>query len=126
MAKVLIVEDDTAMRQMIVRALTDAGHQSLEAKDGRDGVRKFRAEAPDLIITDIIMPEQEGIQTIREIRATETGAEIGIIAISGGGATGGDGSLYLAIAEELGADAVLQKPFRLAELVSIVDKLLER
>lgn len=126
MAKVLIVEDDTAMRQMIVRALTDAGHQSLEAKDGRDGVRKFRAEAPDLIITDIIMPEQEGIQTIREIRATETGAEIGIIAISGGGATGGDGSLYLAIAEELGADAVLQKPFRLAELVSIVDKLLKR
>lgn len=126
MAKVLIVEDDTAMRQMIVRALTDAGHQSLEAKDGRDGVRKFRAEAPDLIITDIIMPEQEGIQTIREIRATDTGAKIGIIAISGGGATGGDGSLYLAIAEELGADAVLQKPFRLAELVAMVDKLLKR
>ena len=91
-----------------------------------DGVRKFRAEAPDLIITDIIMPEQEGIQTIREIRASDAGAEIGIIAISGGGATGGDGSLYLAIAEELGADAVLQKPFRLAELVAIVDKLLTR
>jgi CheY-like chemotaxis protein len=109
MAKVLIIDDDAAMRRMMSRVL--------------DGVRKFRSEAPNVIVTDIVMPEQEGIQTIREIRAE--GSSVAIIAISGGGG-GGDGSLYLTIAEELGADAVLQKPFRLAELVSVVDRMLNR
>jgi DNA-binding response OmpR family regulator len=123
MAKVLIIDDDAAMRRMMSRVLTDARHQVIEASDGLDGVRKFRAEAPEIIVTDIVMPEQEGIQTIREIRAD--GSAVVIIAISGGGG-GGDGSLYLTIAEELGADAVLQKPFRLAELVAVVDRMLAR
>jgi len=122
MAKVLIIDDDAAMRRMMSRVLTDARHQVIEASDGRDGIRKFRAEAPEIIVTDIVMPEQEGIQTIREIRAA--GSTVGIIAISGGG--GGDGALYLTIAEELGADAVLQKPFRLAELVAVIDRMLSR
>jgi DNA-binding response OmpR family regulator len=123
MAKVLVIDDDAAMRRMITRVLTDAQHQVIEAVDGRDGLRKFRAEAPEIIVTDIVMPEQEGIQTIREIRAG--GSTVGIIAISGGGGSG-DGALYLTIAEELGADAVLQKPFRLAELVAVVDRILSR
>lgn len=122
MAKVLIIDDDAAMRRMMSRVLTDARHQVIEASDGRDGIRKFRAEAPEIIVTDIVMPEQEGIQTIREIRAA--GSTVGIIAISGGG--GDDGALYLTIAEELGADAVLQKPFRLAELVAVIDRMLSR
>ena len=123
MAKVLVIDDDAAMRRMISRVLTEAHHQVIEAADGRDGIRKFRAEAPEIIVTDIVMPEQEGIQTIREIRSA--GSAVGIIAISGGGGTG-DGALYLTIAEELGADAVLQKPFRLAELVAVVDRMLSR
>jgi DNA-binding response OmpR family regulator len=123
MAKVLIIDDDAAMRRMMSRVLSDARHLVIEASDGLDGVRKFRSEAPNVIVTDIVMPEQEGIQTIREIRAE--GSSVAIIAISGGGG-GGDGSLYLTIAEELGADAVLQKPFRLAELVSVVDRMLNR
>jgi DNA-binding response OmpR family regulator len=123
MAKVLIIDDDAAMRRMMNRVLTDARHQVLEASDGRDGIRKFRDEAPEIIVTDIVMPEQEGIQTIREIRAA--GSTVGIIAISGGGG-GGDGALYLTIAGELGADAVLQKPFRLTELVAVIDRMLSR
>jgi DNA-binding response OmpR family regulator len=123
MAKVLIIDDDAAMRRMMSRVLTDARHQVFEAADGRDGVRQFHAEAPEIVVTDIVMPEQEGIQTISEIRAG--GSNVAIIAISGGGG-GGDGALYLTIAEELGADAVLQKPFRLAELVAVIDRMLSR
>jgi DNA-binding response OmpR family regulator len=122
MAKVLIIDDDDWMRRMLSRTLAAAQHQVLEAANGLDGVRKFRAEAPDIIITDIVMPEQEGIETIREIRAG--GSKVAIVAISGGGT--GDGALYLTIAEELGADAVLAKPFRPAELVELVEHLLNR
>jgi DNA-binding response OmpR family regulator len=111
------------MRRMMGRVLTDAQHQVFEAADGRDGVRQFHAERPEIVVTDIVMPEQEGIQTISEIRAG--GSNVAIIAISGGGG-GGDGALYLTIAEELGADAVLQKPFRLAELVAVIDRMLSR
>ncbi len=68
------------------------------------------------------MPEQEGIQTIRDIRSS--GSKVGIIAISGGGADGG--ALYLNIARELGADAVLFKPMRAPEVINQVDALLKR
>jgi DNA-binding response OmpR family regulator len=123
MAKVLVIDDDPAICRMINRALSDAGHRVIEATDGRQGLRIFQSDAPDIIITDIVMPNQEGIQTIREIRAT--GSKVIIVAISGGGG-GDDGSLYLTIAEELGADVVLQKPFRISELVAIVDRMLSR
>jgi DNA-binding response OmpR family regulator len=122
MSKILIIDDDPAARRMISRVLMDGQHQVIEAQNGVEGVRLYRAEAPDLIITDIIMPEQEGIQTIAEIRSTNS--TVGIIAISGGGS--GDGDLYLSMAEELGADAVLAKPFRPSELVALVDGLLSR
>lgn len=122
MAKVLVIEDDVTMRRMIHRTLEHEGHQVIEAGNGAEGMRRFHAEAPDVVVTDIIMPEQEGIQTIREIRGG--GSKVGIVAISGGGI--GEGSLYLTIAGELGADAVLSKPFRPAELVAQVDALLGR
>ena len=121
MSKVLIIEDDPAARRMIGRVLGDAGHEVIDAVDGLDGVRRFRAEAPDLVITDLIMPKQEGIQTITDIRAG--GARTPIIAISGGGAGGAE--LYLSMAEELGADAVLAKPFRPSDLLSLVSELLD-
>jgi DNA-binding response OmpR family regulator len=122
MAKILVIEDDVATRRMIARILCDANHQTIEAGNGVDGVRQYWASRPDLVVTDIIMPEQEGIQTIAEIRSS--GSIVGIIAISGGGS--GSGSLYLSIAEELGADAVLAKPFRPSELLALVDSLLDR
>jgi len=120
-AKVLIIDDDPSARRMICRILTEAGHLAIDAEDGLDGVRRFRAEAPDLVVTDLIMPRQEGIQTIADIRAS--GDETPIIAISGGGA--GAAELYLNMAEELGASAVLAKPFRPSDLLSLVDELLD-
>jgi DNA-binding response OmpR family regulator len=117
MVKILVIDDDAAMREMVRRALADAHHEVIEAADGIEGINSFRAEAPAIVITDIVMPEQEGIQTIREMRAIRS--DCVIIAMSGAG----PGELYLNIAKMSGADAVLAKPFRPAELVALVDKL---
>jgi DNA-binding response OmpR family regulator len=106
---------------MMGRVLTNARHQVIESEDGVDGLRKFRAEIPAIVITDIIMPHRDGLEKIREIR--EAAPNTGIIAISGGGV--GAGALYLSISEDFGADAVVQKPFRPAELLAIVDKVLD-
>jgi len=122
MPKILIIDDDAGARRMITRILVESGHEVIEAEDGVDGVRKYGEERPNLIITDIIMPEKEGIQTITDIRSS--GSTVGIIAISGGGS--GGGNLYLNMAEELGADAVLAKPFRPSELLALVEDLLAR
>jgi DNA-binding response OmpR family regulator len=120
MAKVLVIDDEGDLRRILNRALTSAGHEVIEAADGREGVRLFRAHAPGIVVTDIVMPEQEGIQTITEIRSAGLGT--GIIAMSGGGI--GDASLYLNLANKLGADAVLSKPFRADELLAAVETLL--
>lgn len=122
MTKILVIDDDTAMRKMVRRTLADAGHEVIEAADGIEGIKSFRAETPAIVVTDIIMPEQEGIATIREMRAIRS--DVVIIAMSGGGA--GPGELYLDIAKVFGADAVLPKPFRPAELVALVEKLTNR
>src|ERR1700757_3300698 len=108
MAKILVIEDEVGMRRLVARVLVDAGHEVIEAKDGRDGVRMFQAHGAEIVITDIVMPEQEGIETICSLRAG--GSHVDIIAISGGGATAA--SFYLDWAQSLGADAVLAKPFR--------------
>ena len=107
---------------MIVRVLTRAGHEIIESPDGVDGLRKFHSEAPAVVITDIMMPHRDGIETIREMR--ETGSTIGIIAISGGGR--GRGTLYLTLSKEFGADAIIQKPFFPEEITTVLDQLLDR
>ena len=123
MAKVLVIDDDSALRRIVNRVLTKAAHEVIEAENGVEGIRKFKSENPEIVIMDIVMPHQDGIQTIQEIRDV-VGDKIGVIAISGGGV--GAGALYLSIARELGADAIVQKPFRPDDLVSTVEKVLNR
>ena len=82
MAKILIIDDDDEVRNTIVRTLKRAGHDILEAADGVKGLATFRSQKPDLVITDIFMPKQEGIGTILEIRAETT--YVPVVAISGG------------------------------------------
>jgi DNA-binding response OmpR family regulator len=119
MAKVLVIDDDARIRRLVNRILSDARHQVIEAGDGVEGIKKFLSDAPDIVITDILMPEKEGIATIREIRST--GSKVGIIAMSGSL----DGTeLYLKMAGQLGADAVLPKPFRAAELIEVFNQVL--
>jgi CheY-like chemotaxis protein len=121
MPLVLVIDDDAQIRRMARRILSGAGHTVIEAEDGDVGLELLHSEQPALVLTDLIMPNKEGIETIREIR--QTSPETGIIAMSG---TGTSADLYLRVAEKLGADAVLPKPFRAAELLEIVAQVLKR
>src|SRR5579871_1908541 len=106
MAKILIIDDEPTLRTMLRDAL-EPPHSIVEAGNGIEGMKAFAAEAFDLVITDIIMPDQEGIETIVEMRRTKP--EQKIIAMSGGGRT--RTVEFLKIAEKLGANRVLKKPF---------------
>lgn len=122
MATILVIDDDAPMRRIMNRLLSAEGHSVIEAPNGRLGLDAFRIHRPALVVTDILMPEKEGIETIRAIR--QVNSETRIVAVSGGGH--GHHMQYLDMARELGADASLSKPFRGAELVDTVNRLLPR
>jgi CheY-like chemotaxis protein len=121
MKKVLVIDDDVLVRDTIVRILERKGYSVLVAADGVRGLRMFHSEQPDLVITDIIMPEKEGLETIREIRRSRPNAKI--IAISGGARIGNMD--FLRMAGELGASEIIPKPFDPADLVGLVARCLE-
>jgi CheY-like chemotaxis protein len=121
MKKILVIDDDSLVRDTIVRILERKGFRVLVAADGLRGLRLFHSEEPDLVITDIIMPEKEGLETIREIRAKQPDAKI--IAISGGARIGNMD--FLRMAGELGASQIMPKPFDPADLVSLISRCLE-
>jgi two-component system, chemotaxis family, chemotaxis protein CheY len=107
MKKILVIEDNAIVRNTMMRILQSAGYTVVTANDGLQGVDVFRKELPDLVISDIIMPQQEGIGTIRQILAEYPGTKI--IAISGGGRIGNTD--FLSIARKMGAIDALPKPF---------------
>ena len=121
MATILIVDDEPAVRGMISEILIGAGHQVAEAGNGNEALDKCRAIVFDLVLMDIIMPEKEGLETIRELRQIIPRQRI--IAISGGG-RGMDSAFSIQLAALLGADYTLEKPFRRAELLALVDAAL--
>ena len=116
MKRILIIDDNSAVRDTMARILQLAGYQTITAGDGNEGLMRMRKEHPDLIITDIIMPEKEGIETIREILLEQPAARI--IAVSGGGRHANMD--FLEAAKKLGAMAILEKPFEPEELVNRV------
>ena len=111
MARILLIDDDNSLRKIMAMGLADAGHQVVQAKDGIEGVACFRTEHFDLVITDLIMPKKEGIETIADLR--RECPSLPIIAISGDLKNSG---LYLQIAQQIGATRTLLKPFDLATL----------
>ncbi len=117
--RILLVDDDPAVRDSIAIVLEGAGFQVDQADQGATGMRLLRANEPDLIVTDILMPQKEGIETIREIRTLLP--ETPIIAISGSVETRAD---YLKMAQSFGASAVLAKPFDPVVLLDLVNQLL--
>jgi DNA-binding response OmpR family regulator len=121
MPKILVIDDDALVRHTISRILERSGYQVVLAEDGAEGVAKFRNERPDLVITDLIMPEKEGIETIIEMRREDPAARI--IAVSGGGRLGAMD--FLVVAHKLGAGEILRKPFEPAELLGCVSRALE-
>jgi CheY-like chemotaxis protein len=116
MARILLLDDDIAFQEPLVEILSRAGHEVTATTSGLEAVRHVKLSPCDLVITDILMPEQDGIETIGAIR--KVSAKLKIIAISGGGQMGVD--FYLTLARRLGADAVLKKPFLPAEILAAV------
>lgn len=121
MANILIIDDEASVRQVIRQILTREDHAVIEAENGRAGLNAFYNEGPDLVITDIIMPDQEGIEVICEIKRVSPSTRI--LAISGGGQWH-DIDYCLKAAKQLGAEAVLRKPFSRNELLAQVDNVL--
>jgi len=120
MPLILVIDDDEQMRRMIRTMLERAGYDVLEAADGRIGMKLFRQAPTDLVITDIVMPEMEGLETIMALKRESP--PVKIIAISGGARMQpGD---YLIVAKELGAHRTLTKPFRRHALLEAVKELL--
>jgi two-component system, chemotaxis family, chemotaxis protein CheY len=114
--RVLVIDDEPALRQVIRRMLEPAGHEVVEAQNGRVGAQAFHAAPFDVVLTDIIMPEQEGMETISEMR--KLNKSVRIVAMSGGGIKDLD---VLLLARRLGADATLTKPFRKDDLLACVE-----
>ena len=121
MKKILIIEDDKRLRVALAENLQNYGFEVSEAENGLDGINKHKERVADLIVMDIIMPEKEGIETIREIKRDYPSVKI--IAISGGGVLGPDH--YLNVALAIGADKAIKKPFRTEKLVETINELLD-
>jgi CheY-like chemotaxis protein len=119
-ARILVIDDDPVVRGMLVEMLRREGYDVDEAEDGRQGMKRFHEHPAALVITDVVMPEQEGLETLMQLR--HSGQPVKVVAISGGGRVGPDA--YLNSARTLGADAILAKPFGREELLEVVTKLL--
>ena len=120
MHRILIIEDDTELREMIKIALSRRKYTVFEAVNGKDAIFHFKPSMTDLVVTDLIMPEEDGLKVI--IKLKELKPSLKIIAISGGGKAGPGG--YLNLAKALGAHAVFAKPFSINDLISKIEELL--
>lgn len=121
MQRILIIDDETNILLMLKKMLERAGYEIDLASNGEEGLRLFRNMPSDLVITDIIMPEKEGLETIREMKKMQPNMKI--IAMSGGGKISADN--YLETAKIFGASRIMEKPFTQQAMVSTVKELLE-
>lgn len=120
MAKILIIEDDEEVREYLESVLSRAGYECISAHNGQAGVDLFLADPADLVITDIIMPEKDGIETIMDLRRKNNSLKV--IAISGGGRA--EPENYLHSAKLLGANRAMKKPFTNEEMLDAIRDLL--
>ncbi|HZZ20633.1 MAG TPA: response regulator [Opitutaceae bacterium] len=120
MARILLIDDDDLVRAMLSQTLAHFGHVVTEARNGVEGLQMFAASGSDLVITDIVMPDKEGLEVVMELRAGPNPPRI--IAMSGGGRQ--SPTDYLRLAKHLGASTVLSKPFSSETLMAAVNSLL--
>ena len=118
MARILVIDDEPDMRAILEKILKSAGYEVILAADGREGVERYCASPADLVITDLYMPNQEGLETIGELRRRFP--EVAIIAMSGKAAA----VTMLSIAQKFGAIGMLHKPFAAVESIAAVEKAL--
>ena len=119
MPGILIVEDDKELREMLKLSLIRRKYAVFEAANGKDAINHFKPSITDLVVTDLIMPEEDGLKVIIKLR--EIKPSVKIITISGGGKVGPGN--YLNLAKALGADAVFSKPFSTRDLISKIEEL---
>lgn len=118
--RILIIEDDRLLREQLMRRFQQRGFEVEGAQDGEEGLRLFEAHPPDAVVTDLLMPNKEGIETIGALRRVSR--ETPIVAISGGVRGGGD---FLHVAELMGAQASFHKPFDFEDLIAKIRELLK-
>ncbi len=121
MPGVLIVEDERELREMLKLSLIRRNYSVIEASNGKEAILHFKPTLTDIVITDLIMPEEDGLKVIMKLR--EMKPTLKIIAISGGGKAGPGN--YLNLAKALGADSVFSKPFSVNDLITAIEKLLK-
>ena len=119
MPRILLIEDDDELRKVIAQSLEHAGHEVSQAADGRQGLDIFHVANFDLVLTDLVMPGKEGVETIIELRRENP--DLKIIAMSGGMPRS---SFYLNLAGHLGAQRTLAKPFTPTELLGVINEVL--
>ena len=119
MARILLIDDDDLLRGVLAKSLAHGGHTVIQASDGQQGLDLAQATDVDIVVTDIIMPGQEGVETILKFRREHP--MLPIIAISGGASYS---QLYLEIAAKIGARRVLPKPFTPRELMAEITSVL--
>jgi CheY-like chemotaxis protein len=120
MTHILVIDDDAAVRDSVEVVLTAVGYSVATATDGRRGLRACASQRPDLVITDVLMPEMEGVETIRKLR--ELYGAVPILAISGGWRAPQQNLLELVA--QLGANETLEKPFERSDLLRAVARCL--
>jgi len=121
MALIIVTDDDAMIRTMLSDALTSVGHTVFLAENGYQCLGYLKRSRPDLVLTDIFMPDKDGIETICEIH--DRWPEIKIIAMSGGGSRP-EAMDYLTAAEGFGAARILRKPFSVKQVLQMVDEVL--
>ncbi|MCC6920440.1 MAG: response regulator [Alphaproteobacteria bacterium] len=121
--RVLIIEDETLVAHVLCDGLRACGFDAEAAGSGEEGLAAFRADRPEIVVTDVFMPDREGLEILREIKREAPEAKV--VAMSGGGRMI-SADCVLDMARKLGADAVLQKPFRIDDLVAVIEGLEHR
>jgi len=116
MGNILVIDDEPSIRLLIRKMLEPEGYTIIEASDGIEGLKSYRKSPVDVIITDLIMPDKEGLETIHELK--KEFPDIKIIAISG------NNKIHLDTAKLLGATAVFQKPFKKETLLLKIRELI--
>ena len=119
MTKILVVDDEAAFRASLRRPLRKHGYGVSEAENGKEAIKAIAQEPPDAVLTDILMPEMEGLEFLKQL--TKTHSRIPIIAMTGSVAT-----VYLMVAKKFGARDVLEKPFTEERLLTAITKVLAK
>lgn len=122
MEKILVIDDEPVIRIILKQLFEENGYDVCEASDGKQGIALFKKEKPDLVITDLIMPDEEGLEVMKKIKQMLPDAKI--IAISGGGI--GSAQVYLSLAKKMGASHVFEKPFDAKQMLATVQDMLSK